>query len=228
MAGLKAPGWREIKKLIRHYGVAKFDQMRDPFEVLIGTILSQNTNDLNSRRAFESLSLKVGVTPRALAEADVGVISDSIRTGGLYNIKSARIKEVSKSLLRRHPDGLGFLRQLADEDVRNALAGLKGVGPKTIDIILAFSLGRDVVPVDTHVSRVSKRMGYVEPKAKYEQIRASLEKVIPKGMRVRGHIALIAHGRTVCIAGHPRCAECPVSMRCHYYRTSYVQSRRGK
>jgi len=221
MAALKGPGWHEIGRLIRLYGVKRPKTRGEAFEVLVQTILSQNTNDLNSGRAFSSLKEKVGVSPEALARAESKVIADAIRVGGLHNMKSSRIREIAEGVMTRHPRGLGFLSSLDDEGVREALSGFKGVGPKTEDIVLDFALGRDVVPVDTHVNRVSKRMGYVPPNASYEEVRSALEAVIPPGLRLQGHISLILHGRRVCRAQRPLCASCQVSSTCRYFAETY-------
>ncbi len=194
MAALKEPGWEEINSLIQLYHVKRPRSRGRPFQVLVQTILSQNTSDLNSERAYESLETKVGVTPELLSEATAKEIGDAIRVGGLYNIKAKRIKELAKGVLSRYPRGLDFLHSLDDAAVRFTLSGFKGVGPKTVDILLDFSLGRDVVPVDTHVNRVSKRIGYAPQKARYEEVRSSLEAVIPIGRRLEGHISLITHG----------------------------------
>jgi endonuclease-3 len=220
MSALKGPGWPELETLVRFHHVTRPRRRGKPFEVLIQTILSQNTNDLNSRRAYESLVRSVGVTPGSLARADPKLIAASIRVGGLYNTKSIRIRDVAAGVLARYPGGLGFLFELDDEGVRRVLSGFKGVGPKTVDIVLDFSLGRDVVPVDTHVNRVSKRLGYAAPGADYDEVRASLEAVIPPGRRLEGHIALIVHGRRVCRAQMPRCGACPVSSACRYFQGS--------
>jgi endonuclease-3 len=225
MAALKAPGWQEIETLIRLYRVRRPEARGEAFEVLVRTILSQNTNDLNSGRAFDSLRTKVGVSPVSLGLADTKVIADAIRVGGLHNTKAPRIREVAKVVMSRYPVGLGFLSSLDDEEVREALSGFKGVGPKTVDIVLDFALGRDVVPVDTHVDRVSKRMGYVSPRASYGEVRSALEAVIPPGLRLQGHISLILHGRKVCKAQRPLCPNCPVRSTCRYFSNTYSKGR---
>jgi len=225
MAALTAPGWHEIETLIRLYRVERPKPMGRPFEVLVQTILSQNTSDVNSGRAFASLREKVGVTPEALGAADSRAIGDAIRVGGLYNIKAKRIRELARGVMARYPDGLSILSSLDDGGVRAALAGFKGVGPKTVDIVLDFSLGRDVVPVDTHVDRVSKRMGYALHKAGYEEVRSSLEAAIPMGRRLEGHISLILHGRRICKAQRPLCGSCAVSSSCAFLAT---RSREGR
>jgi endonuclease-3 len=221
MAALAGPGWHEIETLIRLYGVKRPKARGKAFEVLVQTILSQNTNDLNSGRAFNSLKKKVGISPESLSRADAKVIADAIRGGGLHNIKAPRIREVAVGMMERYPDGLGFLSSLDDEGVRQALSGFKGVGPKTMDIVLDFALGRDVVPVDTHVNRVSKRIGYVDPHASYDEVRSALEAVIPRGRRLQGHISLIIHGRKVCKAQRPLCGSCQVSSTCRYFADTY-------
>jgi endonuclease-3 len=217
MAALKGPGWEVIRTLMRTYRVRKPSSRGEPFEVLIQTILSQNTNDLNSGRAFDSLRKAFPITSNSLARAPFPRIAEAIRVGGLHNTKAARIKEISAEILRRHPDGLGFLSGMDDDAVRAALTRFKGVGPKTADIVLDFSLGRDVVPVDTHVNRVSKRIGFASKEDGYENVRASLEAAIPRGRRLEGHIALILHGRRTCKAARPLCHACPVSASCRYY-----------
>lgn len=221
MAALKGPGWTEIETLIRLYGVRRPKARGKPFEVLIQTILSQNTNDLNSGRAFEALRREVGISPESLRSLDTKAIADAIRVGGLHNTKAPRIREVAEGVMARYPAGLDFLSSLDDEGVREALSGFRGVGPKTVDIVLDFALGRDVVPVDTHVNRVSKRMGYVPPRASYEEVRSALEVAIPRGRRLQGHIALILHGRRVCKAQRPLCGSCPVSSTCRYFAETY-------
>jgi endonuclease-3 len=225
MAALKGPGWPEIETLIRLYDVRRPKARGEAFEVLIQTILSQNTNDLNSGRAFDALRREVGVSPESLRGVDPKVIADAIRVGGLHNTKASRISEVAEGVMTRYSGDLGFLSSLDDEGVREALSGFKGVGPKTVDIVLGFALGRDVVPVDTHVNRVSKRMGYASPRASYEEVRSALEAVIPSGRRLQGHISLILHGRRVCRAQRPLCASCPVSSTCRYFADTNSKGR---
>jgi endonuclease-3 len=225
MAALKGPGWPEIETLIELYRVRRPKARGEAFEVLVQTILSQNTNDLNSGRAFDALRRDVGVSPESLRRADTNLIAEAIRVGGLQNRKAPRIKDVAEGVIKRYPDGLGFLSTLDDQEVRQALSGFKGVGPKTVDIVLDFALGRDVVPVDTHVNRVSKRIGYVSPKASYEEVRSALEAVIPRGKRLQGHISLIVHGRRVCRARNPLCLSCPVSSTCRYFAETFSKEK---
>lgn len=192
------------------------DEFRDPFENLVLTVLSQNTNDKNSMRAYRALSKRFRITPKALVRADVNDIRDAIRPGGLYNLKARRIKELAGIVLERFDGDLGKVIRLPQKEAREKLLELPGVGNKTADVLLAFCGKGDVVPIDTHLNRVTKRLGLVPLKAGYAEVQEALNKVIPVGKRLRAHVLLIMLGRKYCKARGPRCHDCPVVNVCAY------------
>ncbi len=185
----------------------------DPFLLLVGTVLSQNTNWRNTRTAYSCLTAKFR-TPKQLANANVKDIKELIRPAGLYREKSKRLREISRAVLEKYGGDLRkVLRKPADE-ARKELLSLSGVGYKTADVVLAFGAGRDVLPVDTHVFRISKRLGFASPKDDHEQVRVKLEKVAPAGRRSQAHMLLIQLGRRYCRARNPIHEECPINDLC--------------
>ncbi len=154
------------RRLIEHYGRY---EARDgsPFDVLIATILSQNTTDKNSHRAFASLYSKYD-TPVKLAKAPEKEIAELIRIGGLHEQKAKLIKTVAQLVIDEYGGTLDFVCDADPEAARKELLSIKGIGPKTADCVLLFSCGRDVIPVDTHVFRITKRLGIVPESASHE------------------------------------------------------------
>lgn len=185
-----------------------------PLEELIFTLLSQNTSDLNRDRAWASMRRRYP-TWEAVAAARTPSLAASIRIGGLADTKAPRIKAVLAEVRRREGTySLERLRSLGDEEVRSYLTSLPGIGPKTAACVLAFSLGRHRLPVDTHVHRVARRLGLAASKATPEQTQDELEALIPGPQRVPAHVTLIAHGRTTCTAQRPRCGDCVLADLC--------------
>jgi len=187
---------------------------RDPFETLIVTILSQNTADRNTTRAFENLSKHFEITPEALANAETSQIEACIRAAGLYKSKAQTIKHVSKALVEDFHGTLAPILALPLEEARKALTQFSGIGPKTADVVLLFSAKQPTIPVDTHVNRVSKRLGFAPPKGDYETVRKNLQLLYKPSDYLAVHVLLISHGRKYCRAVHPLCAQCPVNMHC--------------
>jgi endonuclease-3 len=185
-----------------------------PFETLIHTILSQNTNDRNSDSAMRRLKKRYRITPKALSKARVNDVIRCIRSAGLYRSKAPRIIEVSRIIKQQYAGRLSPILELPYDQAKEKLTTLPGVGPKTADILLAFVAKHPVIPVDTHIARVSKRLGIAPANADYERIRRSLESQIPPRNRLQLHLSLIAFGRAVCRAPRPRCAICPVHDLC--------------
>jgi endonuclease-3 len=174
------------------------------------TILSQNTSDVNSERAFASLRAAFP-TWEALAGARPRQVVAAIRSGGLANVKAPRILAVLREI-RRREDGfdLSWMKDASDAEIEDYLSSLPGVGPKTVACVLAFSLGRPAIPVDTHVHRVATRLGFIPPGMPATKAHGNLAELIPPGMRVSMHVGLIRLGRAVCKAGRPLCEECPL------------------
>jgi len=184
------------------------------FETLVETILSQNTNDRNSGAAMSRLREGYKVTPRTLSAARPSDLIPLIRQAGLYRSKAPRIIEASRIIEDRYG---GRLEKVLDQPYQTAkeeLMTLPGVGPKTADILLAFVAKNPVIPVDTHIARVTKRLGIARSRADYEEVRTSLEALIPPRKRVRLHLSIIRFGREVCRAPRARCAICPINKLC--------------
>ncbi|WP_230742029.1 endonuclease III domain-containing protein [Methanooceanicella nereidis] len=189
-----------------------------PFNVLIATILSQNTNDRNSSQAFNSL-YSVYDTPEKLANAPEEKIADLIKYGGLHRIKARRIKDTALVVMEKYGGDLDLVCDADPASARKELMSIEGIGPKTADCVLLFSCGKDVIPVDTHVFRVSKRLGIVPEKADHEQAHRILTEKVPEGKRGSVHVALIRLGREICKAQNPKHENCPLIDICDYART---------
>ncbi len=187
---------------------------RKPFRTLIRTVLSQATADRNTKRAFRNLSAKFSVTPEALAKADVEEIEEAIRVAGLYRNKSRGIKNLSRVILEQFNGSLDFIYSRPLEEARGKLMSLPGVGAKTADVVLLFCAGRPVIPIDTHVKRVSERLGLAPSKSNYEEIREALQSLYPPQDYLSVHLLLISLGRRYCKARNPLCKLCPVNTLC--------------
>jgi len=181
---------------------------------MIQTILSQNTNDVNSDRAMSRLRSKFEITPEALSTAPIDEIVECIRPAGLYRMKAPRIKDVSKIVLDQFGGNLDSILRKPPSEARSILMDFPGVGYKTADILLAFVAGHPTIPVDTHVMRVSKRLGMVRKNAGYEETRLALEELVSPKRRLSMHLSLIRFGRKICRAPTPLCPICPVNRTC--------------
>jgi endonuclease-3 len=186
----------------------------DPFETLIVTIISQNTADTNTERAFENLSKQFEITPQTLTTAETSKIEACLHVGGLYKNKAKTIKNVSKIVLEKFGGSLNPILSLPLSEARKALMELPGIGPKTADVVLLFSANQPTIPVDTHVNRVAKRLGFAPANGDYEEVRLSLQKLFEPKDYLSVHLLLIALGRKYCKAGRPHCSECPVKIYC--------------
>jgi endonuclease-3 len=176
--------------------------------------MSQNTNDLNSNRAMERLTSRFTITPEVLAQAAIDEVIECIRPAGLYRVKAPRIKQVSSIILNQYAGDLDSVLKRGPAEARSIMTALPGVGYKTADIVLAFVGGHPTIPVDTHVMRVSKRLGIARKSAEYEEIRLALENLVSPDRRVRMHLSLIRFGREICKAPSPLCPRCPVNRTC--------------
>jgi endonuclease-3 len=187
---------------------------RDPFETLIVTIISQNTADRNTARAFENLSKRFEIKPEVLAKAEISQIEESLKVAGLYKSKAKTIKQVSQAILKDFHGTLAPILSLPLEEARKTLTQFSGIGPKTADVVLLFSAKQPTIPVDTHVNRVAKRLGFAPANGDYETVRKNLQLLYNPSDYLAVHVLLIAHGRKYCKARHPLCAQCPVNMHC--------------
>ncbi|MGC8555916.1 MAG: endonuclease III domain-containing protein [Conexivisphaera sp.] len=182
----------------------------DPFRTLIATVLSQNTNDRNGYRAFSALDRAVGVRPEALARAPLDAIEDAIRPAGMYRARARNIRGIARAVLDRYGGDLSRVLSMDVESARAALMELPGVGPKTADVVLLFCASKPTFPVDTHIRRVSRRLGLVPPSAGYDRIRRVLQSIFDPRDYASAHRALIQLGRVYCRPSRPRCGECPL------------------
>ena len=193
------------------------DVFADPFKNLIITVLSQNTSEVNCVRAYKGLAAKFEVKPEVLAKADISDIKNTIRSGGLYNVKSKRIKELAKAVLEKLGGDLTPILALPKEEAKKRFMELPGIGDKTADVLLASRHGyHEVFVVDTHMDRIAKRLGLVKENAKYAEIQEAIKCFIPKDKneRVGGLFWLLA--KYTCRAQNPKCYECPLIKICDY------------
>jgi len=190
----------------------------DPLAALVNTILSQNTNDHNRDIAFAALREQFP-TWEAVRDAPADAIIDAIRPAGLAPTKGPNIQAaLQKIMAERGELSLDFLETLPLEEAREWLTDLNGVGPKTAAIVLLFALGRPAFPVDTHVHRVTRRLGLIPQNTSREKAHTLLEDLIPPELYWTLHLNLIAHGRQVCHARQPTCDACPLQTQCAYYQ----------
>jgi endonuclease-3 len=203
----------KILEILNHrYGEIAFYE-QEPFKLLIITILSQNTSDRNSRRAFEKLSSKFEITPQTLVEANEREIENCIKSAGLGYIKTRRIKHASKAIIEKFNGELKKVLELPIEKARAELKSIPGIGNKTADVVLAFAGKKPIVPIDTHLFTMAKRLGISDSK-NYEIVRKSYEKLIPHEYRVQAHILFILLGKEFCTARNPKCNFCPIAKLC--------------
>ena len=205
--------WKAIKIIVHQKNVKPWKSTTGPFEILVRTIISQNTNDRNTAKATELLKRNIGIDPNSILTASKENIIECLKPAGLYNVKAPRIINLAKILKEELKDP-NKISDMTKEDVTNLLLRIEGIGPKTIDVFLALSKNEDVLAVDTHVKRVSKRLGITDSKDTYFQIREKLERLVPSGERIRAHFSLISFGRKICIARRPKCPICPAMQYC--------------
>jgi endonuclease-3 len=206
---------REIIDLLRQeYGELRWRPRSDPMSELVGTILSQNTSDTNSGRAFTRLLARFH-TWESLLGADPTDIAEAIRVGGLARIKAPRIKAVAEEVwVRQGSFDLSFLAEMPLAEAKAWLRSLPGVGPKTAACVLLFALGRAALPVDTHVYRVAKRLGLVPPGMGAAEAHELLEGMLAPDEVYPFHMSLIKHGRRICKAQRPLCPRCVLAYGC--------------
>ena len=198
------------------YGLPTWPGRQDGVSTLVGTILSQNTSDTNSERAYWRLRERFP-TWEALRDADPADVAEAIRPAGLANIKGPRIQHALRSIdAERGELDLDFLAGWPVERAKAWLTAIDGVGPKTAAIVLLFALGRPAFPVDTHVHRVTGRLGLIGS-ASRDKAHDELERLLPPELYYPFHMNLIRHGRQVCVSRVPRCRVCVLRDVCRFY-----------
>ncbi|MCK5045038.1 MAG: endonuclease III [Candidatus Heimdallarchaeota archaeon] len=212
-----------ISKLDKHYGIKHWKRWREPVGELVRTILSQNTTDKNSLRAYANL-IEAFKTWDAMVEADEAEIAEVIRSGGLANIKAKKIKKSLIEIKKREGKiDLEFLAGYKPDDAEEYLVSLDGVGPKTAACVLIFSFNFPIMPVDTHVHRLSNRIGLVTTKTR-EKTQEAMKTIIPKKNIYSFHLNLIEHGRKVCKASKPLCSQCFLTDFCDYFQENFKKN----
>ena len=220
---------RVYNLLIESYGEPRNEPDYDPLGGLIGTILSQHTSDINSERAYRQL-VETFPTWETVRDAPTYEVARAIRSGGLANTKAPRIQDVLHTLSEQkeaenyHGSVSAYLSaklaDLAPEEGWRYLRTLPGVGPKTAACVMMFNLDEPVMPVDTHVHRVSQRLGLIGPKVSADQAHEIFAEMVPPEWVYPLHVNLIRHGRKICHAQKPECNICPLYNECAFVRSS--------
>lgn len=226
MAARRVPVRELLERLEVAYGRPRFISRFDPMEELVSCILSQHTTDAKSFPAFTRLR-ETFATWQEVVDAGPEGVAPVIRAAGLANQKAKNIVGSLVAIREKTGDySLESLRSMPMRDARAWLEELPGVGPKTSSIVLCFSFGMGAIPVDTHVFRVSWRLGLIQERIGENKAHDALLKLVPADLAFRFHTALIQHGRLTCRAPHPNCSECVVADSCPYLRKGGPEKRR--
>ena len=206
-----------LEGLAAAYGRPVRERRRDPTSELVLTILSQHTNDRNAERAFDELRRRLPTWEQVEA-APPDVLEAAIASAGLAYQKGPRIHAALARIREERGDyDLEFLGELPPREARDWLTAIPGIGPKTASVVLLFSFGLPLMPVDTHVERVSRRIGLIRPAASVTQAHEDFLEFLPADRVYEAHVNLITHGRRTCVARRPACERCPVAARCRYF-----------
>lgn len=211
---------RKITLLLeKQYGVPRRKSLGNPLDILIETILSQNTHDQNRDKAYQRLKERFPRWEDAL-EGKIKSIVSAIRPGGLAEQKAKRIHEILHWIKKREGRlSLSFLKKMGSEEIRKTMGVQKGIGPKTLHCLLLFGLGREAFPVDTHILRIGKRLGFIPERMDAEKAHFWMIHLIPKEKSLSLHLNLIRLGRSVCKARNPECNKCFLSIECLFFPT---------
>ncbi len=219
---LRAKLVRVEEKLDEAYGVRVWRadaHSTDLVGALVATVLSQNTSDLNSGRAYASLKKAFPGGWDDVRTASVTAVADAIRSGGMANMKAPRIQAILQDIYDSiGQTSLDHIREWDDVKTLVYLRGFHGVGAKTAACILMFNLGRPVLAVDTHVHRVSKRLGLIPAKASADAAHDLLPELLGEGQAYSVHVHFIEHGRRICHSQRPECGICPLQADCDFYQ----------
>ena len=199
------------------YGTLDWSRNQDGMDELISCILSQSTNDANRDRAFARLKQRFPDW-EAVRFADLDDLIEAVRPAGLANQKAPRIQSALAVIFEKAGDySIDFLDDLPMDEAKAWLVSLKGIGPKTAAIVLCFAYGKPAFPVDTHIYRVSKRLGFLPEKLSADDAHPVMEAIAPPEDYYQFHIQLIQHGRDTCHARKPACERCPISQHCDFF-----------
>lgn len=225
-AALRWKAGRVDRLLEARDGPVRRRRRSDLVDVLVRTILSQNTSDANSDRAMARLRSRFR-SWATVRDAPLGAVVDALRPAGLAALKAPRIRAALTTITEEGAGrlSLAFLRRWPADRAKQWLRGLHGVGPKTAAIVLVFGLGKPAFPVDTHVYRVGRRVGLIPEDMSVEQAHDWMEALVRPERYGAFHLLLVRHGREVCRAGRPRCEVCPVRGMCKFYSAMRGQRR---
>jgi endonuclease-3 len=216
------------QKLLEFYGYPTWRNPLPPLDELVSTILSQNTNDINRDVAFNTLKEKFP-TWEEVRDAPAKKVIAAIRYAGLGNQKGPRIQQALRSITKTRGElSLEFLRDLFAQEAKAWLTQFKGVGPKTAAIVLQFSLDKPAFPVDTHIYRVTGRIGLRPAKMNVEKAHEYFEQILPPETYYAAHLNIIRLGREICLARKPNCPACPLKKMCDYYAENYKDGKPRK
>lgn len=206
---------KEVDKRLRFYGNSRHGNPQKPIDDLVFIILSNQTEEYSYSETYEALRTKYPDWSQLLG-ADKDEIANAIRSGGLYNKKASQIKNALQKIWSDFGDlTLDDLRNLSDEDAITYLMSLPGISGKTARCILLYTLERKVFPVDTHVWRISRRLGLAPSTPKpTDRQRQDLEAKIPVRLRYTLHVNMVSHGRQTCTTYWPKCETCVLADIC--------------
>lgn len=203
------------------YGELEWHPGQSPMNELVSCILSQNTNDNNRDMAFDALKARYE-SWQDIVDAPEDEVIDTVRSAGLANQKGPRIQNALRHIYaERGAYDIEFLRDMSIQEAKDWLTSLNGIGPKTAAIVLCFGFGLPAFPVDTHVHRTSRRLGFIPDKISADKAHPAMEAIVPPDDYYAFHILLIRHGRDTCKARKPLCERCPLTAHCNYYADVY-------
>ncbi len=209
-------GEEALGRLLDYYERTWRPRIGNSFQSLVRIILSQNTNYKNEATAYRRLESVIGVTPHGLAEAPQEAIANAIRPAGMYNQRSRTLRSLAETVIDKYGGDIALILEKPYPEAREELMSLPGVGVKTADVLLMFDAGREIIPVDRHIFRITKRLGLVPQKASYDDVRRTLEAAAPRGRHEDVHVLLIRFGREICQARKPKCDVCFLFDICPY------------
>jgi endonuclease III len=208
--------------LFRFYGQPVWRSHLTPLDELMSTILSQNTNDHNRDAAFQNLK-RVFPSWEQVRDATQEKVINAIRSAGLANQKGVRIQSILRQITAERGNlNLAFLADQPAKEARQWLLRFKGVGPKTASIVMQFSLNHPAFPVDTHIYRVSGRLGLRPFKMSVEKTHELMEQLFTPDQFSSAHLNIIHLGREICLARKPKCPDCPLQMQCSFFKSLSV------
>ena len=217
---LRAKTWEIYQRLLRAYGERPLKPRREPMHELISTMLSHRTTQKNEAMAFEGMWQRFG-SWEAICDAPVNELTEAIAPANFAEAKAPNIKKALQRIIgERGEPSIDFLRNLPVEEGLSWLMSLPGVGIKTASLVLLFCFGKEVLPVDTHVHRVSQRLGLIGSKVNPTAAHPLLLALLPSDPPVlfNFHVNMLRHGQKVCIWGTPRCTQCPLTDLCAWYQ----------